>query len=276
MEMQLSPPKSLLKRLQYRLTTLEDNMVDGHVNNDQLARAGIYYATNEKKYRCAYCYFEACPRTIYKTLKRHTFSLCPISLKNFEKSSTLRAQSFREFKTSRRYYEAMSEQLANNGFFYYGKRTEMRCVGCKLIIIKLFKNTIQELHELHQSFFPNCKFVNVIPPVAESLPPSPSLSYPTPSAPQLCDLMQTPTTEPNKLYPVLNNTNEFNCNNVKKRNYNMDDDDNVVCKICFENNREICFLPCRHVCTCKNCAARCKLCCICRVTIAQRLEVYLQ
>ncbi|ADD73784.1 IAP-2 [Lymantria xylina nucleopolyhedrovirus] len=52
-------------------------------------------------------------------------------------------------------------------------------------------------------------------------------------------------------------------------------EDDINCKICFERPRNVCFLPCRHLCACAVCARRCSACCICRQTILNKIEIYL-
>lgn len=47
------------------------------------------------------------------------------------------------------------------------------------------------------------------------------------------------------------------------------------CVVCFENQREILFLPCRHVVVCRACNSRLRECCLCRREIIGVYYVFL-
>jgi E3 ubiquitin-protein ligase LRSAM1 len=51
------------------------------------------------------------------------------------------------------------------------------------------------------------------------------------------------------------------------------DEDNECC-ICMDDSRQIVFLPCGHVCTCKTCGVPLAKCPLCRVDIAQKINLY--
>ncbi|CAC5384304.1 PABPC [Mytilus coruscus] len=71
-----------------------------------------------------------------------------------------------------------------------------------------------------------------------------------------------------------NNENE----SVGKDNQNSGNnmDDKYLCKICFDNPVEVTFLPCMHVCCCKNCSDKLKVkqCPICRKKIKESRPLY--
>ncbi|QWO71606.1 IAP2 [Orgyia pseudotsugata single capsid nuclopolyhedrovirus] len=48
-----------------------------------------------------------------------------------------------------------------------------------------------------------------------------------------------------------------------------------MCKICFEHEKQICFLPCGHVSTCEQCARRCAKCCMCRKPVKTMIKVFI-
>ncbi|CAC5396801.1 unnamed protein product [Mytilus coruscus] len=60
----------------------------------------------------------------------------------------------------------------------------------------------------------------------------------------------------------------------QKSGNNMDD--KYLCKICFDNPVEVTFLPCMHVCCCKNCSDKLKVkqCPICRKKIKESRPLY--
>jgi baculoviral IAP repeat-containing protein 7/8 len=48
---------------------------------------------------------------------------------------------------------------------------------------------------------------------------------------------------------------------------NLNDDYRLLCKICFENESNIIFFPCKHLVCCQNCAKELSNCAICRCHI---------
>ncbi|XP_063418143.1 uncharacterized protein LOC134700922 [Mytilus trossulus] len=71
-----------------------------------------------------------------------------------------------------------------------------------------------------------------------------------------------------------NNENESAGKDNQKSGSNMDD--KYICKICFDNPVEVTFLPCMHVCCCKNCSDKLKVkqCPICRKKIKESRPLY--
>jgi hypothetical protein len=53
------------------------------------------------------------------------------------------------------------------------------------------------------------------------------------------------------------------------------DADNFLCTVCMEQEREILFLPCGHLCTCVKCAESMAACPVCRTNIQQRHRAYM-
>jgi hypothetical protein len=52
-------------------------------------------------------------------------------------------------------------------------------------------------------------------------------------------------------------------------------EDQTKCTICYDNDREVCFLPCSHMVTCFNCAGAVQNCPMCRQSIDERKRVIL-
>ena len=225
-------------------------------------------------YRCAYCplYMK---RLEARRIKYHTFSTCPKSTQRLMENETMRKQSFLKFKASRAHYRDNYKVLAKNGFYYYGKKTEIRCSYCKLVIVKL--NDGDDIKLVHCRHSPECLFNDTA----------------APSAPNFEDVSDNSNHHDvayryERMYPDL--STEFNDDKFTDDIFSNDKDetsvvindskklgvDDIMCKICFERERDTCFLPCRHVSTCSECAKRCKVCCICREKIRNKLEIYLQ
>ncbi|ACI47459.1 IAP-2 [Spodoptera litura nucleopolyhedrovirus II] len=248
-----------------RLETFENSCLSREYINDLVA-VGIYRDAL-CNYKCAYCplYLK---KLDARRLKYHAFSTCPMATERLYKSEALRKQSFRKFKASRAHYQDNLETLAKNGFYYYGKKLEIRCSSCKLVIVKL--NAGDDVHLIHAQHSPNCHFTAAAP-----------------SAPNWDDVEDNDRDYAH-IYPdlsALNNNNDTNNDIIADGDIsifsddkvtNITSDDDIMCKICFERERDTCFLPCRHVSTCSECAKRCKVCCICREKIKNKLEIYLQ
>ncbi|ABM45797.1 inhibitor of apoptosis 2 [Spodoptera frugiperda multiple nucleopolyhedrovirus] len=254
----LAPP-GFYQNIVDRLETFENSYLTREYINDLVA-SGIYRDAM-CNYKCAFC-----PLYLKKldehSLKYHKFSTCPMATKRLFENETLRKQSFCKFKTARHYYKDMYELLAKNGFYYYGKKFEIICSSCKFVIVKLNKNDNVAL--IHGRYSPDCVFN-------------------APSAPHYdeIDELANQTTIVSRIYPDLSNEISMSINSddqtLSSSSTAVDTQkDDVMCKICFERERDTCFLPCRHVSTCSQCAKRCKVCCICRKTIENKLEVFLQ
>lgn len=60
-----------------------------------------------------------------------------------------------------------------------------------------------------------------------------------------------------------------NCIFVENSKYRLE------CDICVDNNKDICFLPCAHVCCCSECAAAITSTCpICNSVIKEKLKIF--
>lgn len=64
--------------------------------------------------------------------------------------------------------------------------------------------------------------------------------------------------------PSARDSDEAICNDAK-----------FSCVVCFENQIEAVFLPCKHVHTCMRCAVNLSQCCACRVKITKIDRIFL-
>jgi baculoviral IAP repeat-containing protein 7/8 len=46
------------------------------------------------------------------------------------------------------------------------------------------------------------------------------------------------------------------------------------CVVCLEKEKEVVFIPCRHLGTCKNCAINLRHCPVCRTIVLQTVVVF--
>ncbi|KAL3529315.1 hypothetical protein ACH5RR_008637, partial [Cinchona calisaya] len=59
-----------------------------------------------------------------------------------------------------------------------------------------------------------------------------------------------------------------------QQEYERLQNEKVLCRVCFEGELSVVFLPCRHCILCSTCSDKCKKCPICGVTITEKLPVY--
>ncbi|AKN80645.1 Inhibitor of apoptosis 2 [Perigonia lusca single nucleopolyhedrovirus] len=204
---------------------------------------GLYVDTAQSAYKCADCSLIMFNK-LNRKLKYHKYSSCPHSLRRLRSNEHDRLQSFYCFKNAFKHAVCKSfniNDLASAGFYFNGSRNEIVCSYCDMVIVKLLKH--EHLDELHSVYSPKCIFV-----VTKTNKPS---------APTIENGNGNDTSIYPSVSSVLVNTDE------------------KMCKICFENERNICFLPCRHVAVCKICAERCQACCMCRQLVKHKIEIYL-
>jgi len=48
-----------------------------------------------------------------------------------------------------------------------------------------------------------------------------------------------------------------------------------LCCICFEREKNILLLQCKHVCVCSNCVTTLTMCPICRSNISSNIQIYI-
>ena len=91
----------------------------------------------------------------------------------------------------------------------------------------------------------------------------------------------------NVMYPYLpvknNNINIINKDNDNLKEQNKKDinnvndgeeNDNMKCVICLENDKSYLFMPCKHVCCCEKCSKEINQCPICRKNIESSFKIY--
>ncbi|ABL76006.1 inhibitor of apoptosis-2 [Maruca vitrata nucleopolyhedrovirus] len=223
-------------------------MANMSLDNDhkfELAKTGLFSHNNLIK--CIGC------RTVFKKInskqiKRHTYSnYCISSTNALMLNELMRKKSFASFKSCRRQFVSQSvvvEMLARRGFYYFGKAGHLRCSGCHVIFN--YKN-VDDAQRRHKQ---NCKFLNVIE--------------------DYCVIEQFDKFEEKilatDLIPPRQNV-EPSAPAAEPLNQQVSE-----CKICFDREKSVCFMPCRHLAVCAECSRRCKRCCVCNAKIMQRIE----
>ncbi|QIH04946.1 iap-like protein [Dasineura jujubifolia toursvirus 2a] len=76
---------------------------------------------------------------------------------------------------------------------------------------------------------------------------------------------------------VFHNKINPNCEFVKQSlTTNVCDDSRMLCDICNDNDKNICFLPCSHISTCKMCSKKINnLCPVCQTNIEKKITVFI-
>ncbi|AUF81579.1 iap-2 [Malacosoma neustria nucleopolyhedrovirus] len=291
----LAPPK-VYYDVSYRYESFNSINISSKVKT-KLSQCGLYYDINAKKFVCVFCNMNT-KRLSKKSINAHTFSRsCPMSLQLLSTNPSLRKSSFGQYRRRGAIFGNIKHEneLVKNGFFYTGKREEMCCVHCGLIIVKLHDDDC--IDSIHKMYSPQCIFVirPSAPPLEEPLfvkkIKTVRIDHLDKNTKYIVDISNCSVSDNN----IVSNNNDDDANadtvavndDNNEHNDKYDDENNVndnsnrdgeerLCKICFVNNRQICFFPCRHIMTCSQCADRCKRCCVCREKIKSKIFVYLQ
>jgi hypothetical protein len=246
-----------------------DNMILDSMFKRTLAKEGLFY--HEHTLKCIGCYVKI-KKINTKTLKRHTYSKeCIVAINLLRHNKHSRKQSFKAFKAGRVNFKSplLVDMLVERGFYTFGVSNQIKCSNCLVV----FKYT--NVHDAQQHHCKDCIFLNV----------------------------NNNTNNDNDNNNVNDNDDDDNDDLLKKvtqwelsppQNFNFNnsnnDNDNVVvvnavpsappmdllttileCKICFDREKTVCFIPCRHLAVCDVCARKCKKCCICNANIEQKI-----
>jgi len=236
--------------------------MNGIVNNNdyrvlmRMARMGLYYVSNLIRIQCVYCDFTC--RPFMESMYNHEYSTCKGVFRVMTNSINARLDSFRNWP----YPDVPFVRLAESGFFYFGINNTVCCPCCKLSFTNWFNRGDDPFRE-HARWSKSCLLVEALkekPIVAVAS--APVLDEPVhPTVP--IDHRKV-ATETNRSTQAMNPTDR-----------SLQDDTDLMCKVCFERERNVCFVPCRHVSVCENCAQRCQSCCVCRQKISSLIRVFL-
>jgi len=72
------------------------------------------------------------------------------------------------------------------------------------------------------------------------------------------------------------------CNNpfsistaLNTTNFDNNNDDKLICNICYDNDKSIMFIPCNHITSCTNCSDKLNKCPICNKKIKKKINFFL-
>lgn len=256
------------------------------LSGDQLARNGFYYLGRGDEVRCAYCKVEImrwmegddpakdhqrwapqCP--FVKKLggsgssdtsgsgrdecgsRTPTGSSSPPRMAGpvhpRYASENARLKSFKDWPRS---MKQTPEELAEAGFFYTGQGDKTKCFYCDGGLKDWEIDDVP--WEQHARWFDRCAYVQLVKGreyVQKVMTEACAVAAPREEVPARTTEPSTPKDEPEV-------------------------EDSKLCKICFAEERNVCFVPCGHVVACAKCALAADKCPMCRRTFTNAVRLY--
>lgn len=142
-----------------------------------------------------------------------------------------------------------SHALATAGLYYLGKGDAVRCYWCagSLENWKVGDDPLTE----HRRKYPDCVFL---------------------------EKYKTPMKRKMKKLEMCDSSNEEICDSSNEEICNSSNEEkckSLTCVVCLNERREILFLKCHHIVSCRDCSARLIFCPICRNHILKKVVIYL-
>ncbi|AKR17350.1 IAP-3 [Urbanus proteus nucleopolyhedrovirus] len=267
---------NLMQQEEERLKTFV-NWTSDCVTPEALAKNGFYYLGVGDETRCAFCKveimrwqhgddpmldhkkfapqckfayngYDTCGMFDLSNVAKQQNAFKPINTE-YRNIST-RLKSFDDWPKS---LQQKPTQLAEAGFFYSGRGDKVVCFYCDGGL-KDWETDDDPWH-MHARWFPNCQYVKLI---------------------KGKDYVQNVITE---ACVIKNNTlvqtqPKIGNNIFSKASSNAVEVESNLCKICYERERNVCFVPCGHAIACGICACSFKNCPLCRDNIVNILKIY--
>ncbi|AAZ38285.1 IAP-3 [Agrotis segetum nucleopolyhedrovirus A] len=268
-----------MESFEERLMSFESWPASNHVSPQKLAAAGFYYLNRGDEVRCAFCKVEIMrwrpgddPLADHKRWAPHCKYVCQIdgeeklrvgedecgsrSGDNAPKHPAFVSYDARIETYKNKWPRALTQtphQLASAGFYYTGIGDAVLCFynDCRLSEWNAGDDPWRE----HARWFAECPYVRKFK----------GLDYIQKIATEAClirgEESATSSTEPTRGL------------SVKDEKAAQLENEELVCKICFEGRRNVCFMPCGHVVACRECSLNVERCPLCRdkFTSIQRL-----
>ncbi|AHH82682.1 IAP-3 [Buzura suppressaria nucleopolyhedrovirus] len=147
------------------------------------------------------------------------------------------------------------EQLADAGFFYTGQGDKTICFFCNGGL-KDWEDG-DEPWEQHARWFDNCIYVQLVK----------GRDYVQNVISNACVIPAAKKQMPKSDATLVSHA-------VVEVENKRELEDSKACRICFEEERNVCFVPCGHVATCGKCAVALQNCPTCRVKINNAVRMY--
>ncbi|AAP29821.1 inhibitor of apoptosis 3 [Choristoneura fumiferana multiple nucleopolyhedrovirus] len=157
----------------------------------------------------------------------------------------IEAARLRTFTEWPRGLKQRPEKLAEAGFFYTGRSDKVKCFYCDGGLDNWEQD--DEPWQQHALWFGRCAYVLLV---------------------KGRDYVQKVVTES----CAIRDTTKKQV--VKHTVYEPNLPDEKLCKICYYDEKIVCFVPCGHVVACGKCASSLTNCPICRVTVETAVRMY--
>ncbi|XP_039755147.1 baculoviral IAP repeat-containing protein 3 isoform X1 [Pararge aegeria] len=167
-------------------------------------------------------------------------------------SEAARLRSFADWPRSMR---QKPEELAEAGFFYTGQGDKTKCFYCDGGLKDWENDDVP--WEQHAHWFSRCAYVQLVK----------GKEYIQKVISEAC-VIPAPVEEKVAKAPAstsVEKTSEKEENHVE---------DTKLCKICYNEERNVCFVPCGHVVACAKCALSTDKCPMCRRTFTNAVRLY--
>lgn len=167
-----------------------------------------------------------------------------------------KAARLRSFVDWPRCMRQKPEDLAEAGFFYTGQGDKTKCFYCDGGLKDWENDDVP--WEQHARWFDRCAYVQLVKG-REYVQKVISEACAIPASNAEKDVVpETPASEPST--PTDTSENSL--------------DDSKLCKICYAEERNVCFVPCGHVVACAKCALAADKCPMCRRTFQTAVRLY--
>ncbi|CAG5028204.1 unnamed protein product [Parnassius apollo] len=164
------------------------------------------------------------------------------------------AARLRTFKDWPRCMRQKPEELAEAGFFYTGQGDKTKCFYCDGGLKDWENDDVP--WEQHARWFDRCAYVQLVK----------GRDYVQKVISEAC-VIPAPKEE-----KETTSTSTASKSNSEKEDVAVED--SKLCKICYAEERNVCFVPCGHVVACAKCALSTDKCPMCRRTFTNAVRLY--
>ncbi|CAK1585402.1 unnamed protein product [Parnassius mnemosyne] len=164
------------------------------------------------------------------------------------------AARLRTFKDWPRCMRQKPEELAEAGFFYTGQGDKTKCFYCDGGLKDWENDDVP--WEQHARWFDRCAYVQLVK----------GRDYVQKVISEAC-VIPAPKEE-----KEATSTSTASQSNSEKEDVVVED--SKLCKICYAEERNVCFVPCGHVVACAKCALSTDKCPMCRRTFTNAVRLY--
>ena len=161
----------------------------------------------------------------------------------------LESQRIASFKNWPKALKQKPEDLADAGFFYTGTGDHVTCFYCGGCLIDWEETDTP--WEQHAIWYSNCQFIKLIKGV------------------EYVERVLKSKLEMLNCFDVTCGKKEQTITQIH------DKDENFICKICYNRNKNTVFMPCGHIFACMQCALSIVKCPYCKSTISKIMKIYL-